>query len=292
MTGVILRKDSDPRNQLPIPNVKVTALEGERSVSSQSDAAGEFHLKLAGPGWRGQPISLTFQHPDYQPLDIALPIKGELYVVRMTPVPAHTAAPARAHEVSIKNVRVRYAEKSLIGTSVGSAARTFTVSNVGNVPCARMPPCSPDGKWKAAAGGITMDAGEGQQFENVRVSCIAGPCPFTKIETGVNPNPGRTINVKVSDWSDTVTFLVEAEVTRSTPTDAIRQAYPAIYGQSMTFTLPATAQGPSIEADVDGAEIVFPLGPQLQLSWADCSLHTEDKTRLYVCDLKPGYQFQ
>ena len=42
-----------------------------------------------------------------------------------------------------------------------------------------------------------MDAGERQQFEHVRVSCIAGPCPFTKIETGESPSPGRKITVRV-----------------------------------------------------------------------------------------------
>ena len=78
----------------------------------------------------------------------------------------------------------------------------------------RKPPCSPDGKWKASMGSITMDAGEGQQFDNARVSCIAGPCPFTRIETGAIPRPGRKITVTIRNWSDTVTFLVEAEVTR------------------------------------------------------------------------------
>ena len=77
------------------------------------------------------------------------------------------------------------------------------------------------------------------------------------------------------------------------PSDAIRQAYPAIYGRSMSFTLPATAEGPSIEADLGGGEIVFPLGPALQLSWAECSLQmAADQTKLYRCELKPGYQFQ
>ena len=197
---------------------------------------------------------------------------GDLYVVRMKPVPAQAAAPPGVHEITVKDVRVRYSEKTSNTVNVGSTAKTFTVPNTGNVPCAGHAPCSPDGKWKAAVGGVTIDAGQGQQFQNARVSCIAGPCPFTKIETGAIPTPGRTITVMVRNWSDTVTFLVEAEVTRSMPSDAIRQAYPAIYGRSMSFTLPATAEGPSIEADLGGDEIVFPLGPALQLSWAECSL--------------------
>lgn len=293
LTGVVLTQDSDPRKQLPISNVTITATEGDRSVQGESDTSGLFHLKLPNGGWREQPVSLAFRRPGYQPKQLETPMSGELYVVRMKPVPATASAPPNAHEIAVKDVRVRYAEKTSLPVNVGSAAKTFTVPNVGNMPCGGKPPCSPDGKWKASEGGITMDAGEGQQFNNARVSCIAGPCPFTEIETGAIPRPGRTIAVKVRNWSDTVTFLVEAEVTRSLPSDAIRQAYPAIYGRSMSFTLPSTGEGPSIEADLGGSEIVFPLGPALQLSWAECTRQVAgDQTKLYRCELKPGYKFQ
>jgi hypothetical protein len=293
LTGVVLRQDVDPRKQLPVPNVKVTATEGERSAEGQSDTSGLFRLQLTNGGWREQPVSLSFQSPGYEALTITPPMNGELYVVRMTPIPEQVTAPAGVPETKVKDVRIRYSEKSSSSVNVGSTAKTFPVSNVGNVPCGAKPPCSPDGKWQASTGGITMDAGVGQQFNNARVSCIAGPCPFTRIETGAIPRPGRTITVTVTNWSDTVTFLVEAEVTRDMPSDAIRQAYPAIYGRSMSFTLPSTAEGPSIEADLGGAEIVFPLGPALQLSWAECTLQVgADQTKLYRCELKPGYQFQ
>lgn len=293
LTGVVLRKDSDPKKQLPIPNVKVTATEGTRSVQGDSDTSGLFRLKLTNGGWRDQPVMLAFQHPDYHAIEVAPEMKGELYVVRMTPKSGQTTAPVSIPEIVVKDVRVRYAEKTSSPVDVGSTANTFTVVNKANVPCERKLPCSPDGKWKASLGGITMDAGEGQQFENARVSCIAGPCPFTRIESGIVPHPGRMIKVSVLNWSDTTTFLVEAEVTRGTPSDAIRQAYPAIYGRSMSFTLPATASGPSVEADLGGNEIVFPLGPELRLSWAACTqLVGADKTKLYRCELKQGYEFR
>ena len=77
------------------------------------------------------------------------------------------------------------------------------------------------------------------------------------------------------------------------PSDAIREAYPAIYGRSMSFTLPATAEGPSLETELDGADVVFPLGPALELSWAECTLQVgADQTKLYRCELKPGYAFR
>ncbi len=291
LTGVVLRQDADPRKQLPIPNVKITASEGARSVEGQSDVSGLFNLRLPSGGWRESPATLTFRRSGYQPFDLTPSLNGEIYVIRLTPI-AQPAPPAAVPEIVVKDVRVRYSERTTSLVDVGSAAKTFTVANTGDVPCERKPPCSPDGKWKASLGGITIDAGEGQQFENARASCIAGPCPFTKIVSAANV-PGRKITVSILDWSDTVTFLVEADVTRSMPSDTIRQAYPAIYGRAMSFTLPATAEGPSVEADLGGSEIVFPLGPELLLSWADCSLQVgADQTKLYRCELKPGYEFR
>jgi len=90
-----------------------------------------------------------------------------------------------------------------------------------------------------------------------------------------------------------VTFLVEADVVRTMLSDVIRQAYPSRFGREMTFTLPSTGQGPSIEAEVNGLDIVFPLGPDLRVSWASCTLQTgSTQIKLYSCELKPGYRFQ
>ena len=126
----------------------------------------------------------------------------------------------------------------------------------------------------------------------MRVSCIAGPCPFTKTESDGFSRGGRRISVSLRAWSDSVTFLVEAEVVRTMLSDTIRQAYPSIFGRDMTFTLPPTGQGPSIEAEVNGLEIVFPLGPDLSLSWASCSVQVaSNRTKLYSCELKRGYRF-
>jgi hypothetical protein len=75
--------------------------------------------------------------------------------------------------------------------------------------------------------------------------------------------------------------------------DMIRHSYPVIFGEAMNFTLPATAQGPTIEAELDGAAIVFPLGPNLILSWANCRLEVgSDRTKHYRCELKPGFRFE
>ncbi len=297
LAGVVLREDTDPAKQVPIADVKIQAIDADKMAEGASDVAGFFRIKLPRDWWREQPVSLSFQHPDYESVELKPVLNAQtmhqLYVVRMEPVPQAVTIPVSTREIAVKDVRIRYAEKSTTTANVGSTAKIFTIKNTGNVPCGDQPPCSPDGRWKATVGGVTIDAGPGQKFKNPRVSCIAGPCPFTKIETGAVPQPGRTITVMVRNWSDTVTFLIEAEVTRDMPLDTIQQAYPAINGRSMSFTLPAEGEGPSIQADVGGSDIVFPLGPALQLSWARCTLQVSaDKTKLYQCELKPGYEFQ
>ncbi len=88
-------------------------------------------------------------------------------------------------------------------------------------------------------------------------------------------------------------YLFEAEVTHTTTGDEVLRSFPAIFDRAMSFTLPPSAEGPSIEANLNGEDIVFPLGPSLGLSWATCSVEqAKDGTRLYHCLLKPGYRFR
>jgi hypothetical protein len=104
---------------------------------------------------------------------------------------------------------------------------------------------------------------------------------------------GRVLTLTVRDWSDTATFLLEAEVFRPMVSQREHWSYPAIFGEGMSFTLPSSAESVSIEADQDGQTIIFPLGPALQLSWASCDAETNpDQGTIYRCTLKPGYRFQ
>ena len=139
---------------------------------------------------------------------------------------------------------------------------------------------------------MSLDAGDGNEFRNPRVSCIAGPCPFTKIELEGLSQDGRHFNVSVRNWSDTTTFLLEAEVVHPMNSDLVRETYPVIFGRALNFSLPPAAEGPSIEAEVDGEAVVFPLGPDLFLRWADCHSGVDrDQSKTYRCELKPGYRF-
>lgn len=293
VTGAVLVQSADPRKQVPVPNVEITAEAGGMIARARSDSTGLFRLSWRVGVWRGERVTLRFRHPDYQPLEITQPVSDQLYIAHMTPSAPVRNVESHRPEVTLSAIRVRYAVKATTTVNIGSTAKILEVRNTGNVPCEGRSPCSPDGKWRAAIGSMALDAGEGQEFQNVRVSCIAGPCPFTRIEADGFFRGGRRINVPVRAWSDTVTFLVEAEVVHTMLSDAIRQAYPSIFGRGMTFTLPPKGQGPSIEAEVNGVEIVFPLGPDLSLSWASCSIQSAaNGTRLYSCELKPGYRFQ
>jgi hypothetical protein len=293
LKGTVLRQDSDPNKQLPIGDVEITASNGVGIGNFKSDSSGFFRITLPKQLRRRQPVLLEFRHKDYEPLTLHDFVGDKLYIARMVPVPQQTSAEPHRPEATISNARVRYSVKATTEANVGSTVKTFQVTNTGNMPCDNRPPCSPDGKWKAAIGNTALDAGEGNEFRNARVSCIAGPCPFTRIELEDLSQDRRRLNVSVRNWSDTTTFLLEAEVVRPMVSDLVRESYPVIFGRALNFSLPPAAEGPSIEAEIDGEAIVFPLGPDLFLRWADCHLGIDkDQSKTYRCELKSGYQFR
>jgi hypothetical protein len=291
LRGAVLVQDSDPRKQLPIGGVAISA--GDFATSgTTTDSSGLFVLKLRKPIRRGNAIILDFRHPQYRPLELHEYVTNQLYVVHLVPL-SNNPAPQQKPEVKVTNVRVRYTVKTETELNVGSGVKTFEIENKGNVLCKGQHPCSPDGKWKAAIGSASLDAGPGNQFRNARASCIAGPCPFTRIEADHFSQGGQVITVSARDWSDTTTFLLEAEVFRPMVSQMEHWSYPVIFGEGLSFTLAPSAESVSIEADLDGQTIIFPLGPSLFLSWARCDAGVNpDKGRVYRCTSKPGYRFQ
>ncbi len=293
ITGAITVQDADPRKQLPIAGVEVSAANNAGEPPAKSDSSGFFSLKLHQGLRRGQAVTLMFRHPNYHSLDLAEFSGDKLYIVHLVPLAKNTQDAPNRPAVVVGNVRIRYSIKALRTVNVGSAVKTFEVENVGNVPCERRSPCSPDGKWKATIGSASLDAGPGNEFQNARVSCIAGPCPFTKIEPGELSKASQRITASARDWSDPATFLVEAEVVHTMQSPIEHQSYPVIFGAALSFTLPTDAEGVSLEADMSGETVIFPLGPDLFLTWANCSSTVNpDHTSVYRCELKPGYRFQ
>jgi len=297
--GAVIRADKDTRRELPISGVTVTVWDGRSSSATQSDSNGYYKLSFRETVWPSEQVTLSFRSPDYKPQDIQLlvgPNKlNKLYVAALDPV----AAPPGPHEPNkpatvVSNIRIRYTVNISAQRNIATAVKTFQIVNRGDVPCQQQFPCSPDGRWKAATGSITLDAGSNNVFRNVRASCFAGPCPFTRIDTGGFSQASRTITASAINWSDTATFLVEAEVFHNSNESSVRESYPVIFGRVMHFTLPADQEGLSIEAEINGAPMVFPLGPDLYTSWAACQARpgTEGQSSItFQCELKPGYRF-
>lgn len=295
LRGAVIRQDADPRRQSPIDNVQISVADDIAVAPTRSDFSGFFKVTLPRRILRGHRLTLSFRHADFEPLDLPAIVSNKLYVVRMIPIQRDAPADPNGPHISVANVLVRYSIETSNTVNIGTAIKTFQVENTGNVACNRHPPCSPDGKWKAAIGSASLDAGSGRQYENARLSCIAGPCPFTNVASDGFSRGGRTISVSVLNWSDTCTFLLQAEVFSNEISNIVRESYPVIFGDSLNFSLPATAEGPALEAELNGADIIFPLGPGAApiLSWANCNVSKgKDQSKMYRCDLKPGYQFR
>jgi hypothetical protein len=291
--GAVVIIGSDARKELPVPGVEVTATIRGITESTKSDSSGFFVIQVRPGTRRGERMTLEFRDPNFQPLTVQEYVSDQLYIAHMVPRTAAPAGDEHRPAIKITNVAVRYSVKTMTQANIGSAVKTFEVKNRGNIPCKNQYPCSPDGRWKAAIGSTSIDAGDGNAFKDLRVSCIAGPCPFTRIEPNGVSAGGQIVSVSARDWSDTTTFLVEAEVLHPTPAEISHEFYPVIFGNGMSFTLPAAVEGVTIEADVDNQDIFFPLGPALILSWANCNASVNsDQTKVYRCELKPGYRFQ
>lgn len=293
LVGAVIQKAANPRGESPIADAEVSAIGGLASHVARSNVSGLFQLVLRPSVRQGQAITLVFRHPGYQPLAIPTFVGNQLYIARMAPMQLPPrAGPMRRSQV-VSNVLVRYSVQNTTKASVGTAAKTFQVVSRANVPCSHGSPCSPDGKWKAVSESVSLDAGKGNVFDSPRVSCIAGPCPFTRIDYEGLSQGNRILTVTARSWSGTATFLVQAEVVRPEVGDAVEESYPVIFGREMNFSLPATAEGPSLVATLNGTQIIFPLPPNPDLSWLDCKVSLEKgQTKFYRCQLKPGYRFQ
>lgn len=299
MQGAVVVRDSDLARQAPLEGVSVTGVREGNVSTTTTDARGYFRVVFPTFIWPGQTVNFSFRRAGYRPLDIEVPIRfrtasRQLVIAAMEPESPPVRTVASGPQVLVSNLRVRYTVNTTSAVNIASAAKVFQTVNRGNVPCQHQFPCSPDGYWKASRGSTELDAGAGNEFRNVRVSCIAGPCPFTRIDSSGFAQGGRTITVSALDWSDTATFLVEAEVFRTGITSNVRETYPLKFGRTFNFTLPPIAEGVSLEAEIDGQETVFPLDAELYLTWATCAERNDnnaDNSVVYHCELKPRFRF-
>ena len=296
LRGAVIKQDDDPIKQSPVMDVEISEANGLAASTTKSDFMGSFTIPLLRGVGKSDSVTLRFLHPDYVPVDLTELVSDKLTIVHLVPIrkEAQEATVQPDHPtIAVANVRIRYSTEATSQEDIGTGVKTFEIKNVGNILCQNSAPCSPDGNWKAAVNSESLDAGEGSVFRNARVSCIAGPCPFTRIEYDGFSEGGRYIKVSVRDWSDTTTFLFQAEVFRPQISDIVRMTYPIILGTSLNFTLPPTAEGPSVEAELNGENIIFPLGPIPVLSWAECNVSVaKNNGKVYRCELNSGYRFQ
>ncbi|HUN83945.1 MAG TPA: carboxypeptidase-like regulatory domain-containing protein [Terracidiphilus sp.] len=297
--GAVIRRDQDPRKELPIADAIVTASNGKINANTQSDSTGYFKLTFPAVVWPGERLTLHVRHNGYVPLNLSIQAglrfsSKSLYIAALEPAPQKSSSETEHPAQVVSNIRIRYTFNGESQVSIGSAVRTFQAVSSPNVPCNHQSLCSPDGAFKASSGTVTLEAGPGNEFRNVRASCIAGPCPFTRINDSGFVNGGEKITASAISWAGTATFLLEAEVYRVANTSSVRETYPVIFGPVLNFTVPPTHEGVSIEAEINGVSMVFPLGPELYLSWANCTTHTSRQSgepTVYRCELKPGYKF-
>lgn len=288
--GAVIKQDSDVNKRSPIADAQVSVQGSLVPIITKTNFSGFFRLQLPLDARPGESVVLQFRHRDYQPLDVTEVISNQLYVVSMVPVPTPKAVPT-GPPVKISNLRVRYTTEIETEVNVGSEVTTFEVKNQGGVLCKAVKPCSPDGLWKANIGSATLDAGDGNVFEDARVSCIAGPCPFTKIIKDQYSGMRRQLSVSVLGWSGTTTFLMQGEVFRREISDSVREMYPVRFGDSINFSLPPSAEGQSFEAEINSVETIFPLGPNPVLPWANCNVQVaKNQSKSYRCELTPGFQ--
>src|SRR6516225_6424717 len=179
LRGAVIQQNEDPKKQSPIMDVQIDADGNVASAPVKSDFSGYFKLTLRPGVKRGHPITIHFRNPDYQPFDWKGVVGDKVYIIRMLPL-HHDDVEEKPNQpqVVVSNIFVRYTIETTASVNIGTGVTTFQIANNANVPCDHTTPCSPDNRWKAAIGGASLDAGQGNVFGNARVSCIAGPCPF------------------------------------------------------------------------------------------------------------------
>src|ERR1700691_3014085 len=110
--GAVIRRDADANKELPIAGVAITASDGVRTATAESDAAGYFHLVLQKTVLSDRPVTVAFRHSSYEPLDLTvqtgrLAIPKQLYVAAMVPTPEKRVASSSGPQTVVSNIRVR-----------------------------------------------------------------------------------------------------------------------------------------------------------------------------------------
>ncbi len=263
------------KKELPIADVVITASDGIRSAATRSDASGYFKLVLHKRVLSDQPI-----HGHFPPS--ALRTAG----LNRANGKIEDAGPALCCRHGTPHSEDRCSGRSKVSSSTQPSPisglkypgevydqhphpdecrlRSQDLPGGQQGKCALRSPVSLFAGWQVE-GDLCDGVARCRDRQYVRqhnrlLHC--GPCPFTRIDSSGFIHGGRNISVTALNWSDTATFLMEAEVYHTAISSEVRELYPVNFGQTLNFTLPPTQEGVSLEAELDGAPMVFPLGPE------------------------------
>jgi hypothetical protein len=92
--GAVIQRDADPNKELPIADVAITASDGVRAPRPVR-CCGIFQACPAKGVLSDRPVTVSFPHPNYEPLDLTvqtgrLATPKQLYVAAMVPLPPKT----------------------------------------------------------------------------------------------------------------------------------------------------------------------------------------------------------
>src|SRR5438876_5263030 len=116
LKGAVITRDTDPRKQLPIAGVDITADNGLAVAKSQSDSSGLFNIAWRKRILRGQVVTLRFRKPDYEPLDLNINVadkaSDKTFIAALAPVTRQTIIDDDRPQQTISNPLVRYSIKT------------------------------------------------------------------------------------------------------------------------------------------------------------------------------------
>src|SRR6185437_10357701 len=69
LQGAVIRRDTDPRKQLPVAGAVITVSDSKSKVTTVSSETGYFNVKFPQKIWPREIVNLAFRHPDYTPAD-------------------------------------------------------------------------------------------------------------------------------------------------------------------------------------------------------------------------------
>ena len=225
LEGAVIHSAKDTHKQEPVADATITVSHGLVSTTTRSDASGYFRITFPQVIWPGEILSITITHPNYHPLSFEWHIVfrsslRRLMISELKPMATPPAPVSGKPPTVISDIRIRYTVAAPSEINIGSAVRTFQVVNQGNVPCNHQGPCSPNGAWKAATTPSPWMPAWATNIAMFAPRASPGPCPFTRIRTRAQ---GRTIVATAEDWSDTATFLLEAEVFHTSIDSSVRE---------------------------------------------------------------------